>query len=612
MALEEALLASSPPLGTKTVHRDEIDYSLLPAVPKPAYSDDGNDDDVKDDDLATTGDGLESGQGTPAPVKPEADQAKLPTLPTASGAPSESGSAFFEGSLPPLPTGSLPPLPGTELSKADDGTPAAHPLLIEILQKLVSLSPGSIPNDRKNSQQWFPYLVRFVQTALGEQFRRGLAWRKNWLRQEGVRIGTEDEGMWWRLEWEEKVHLMRVWCDWCLCYSADSRGRVEDGYDLGKQRVSKRRPYNNHLIIEAFGTTINHGQVWALDNSYRIYSYKAELDAWSVLASTKQGYHYFTSSLLKEVPKETKGGKNPFNLAKEAAAKAVAAAAAKAADGAGADGAEPEKKKPRPGGRKANRVKVVEGEEANEVETRRLLVEHLGRIKQGEDAIVAVEQRRIRAAERAADKDARLARQLEAAQMASVTRGDRLRRRTQLVNYIVDAEPEDAGEDELDREEDEREHEYRGSGRKRRKVAEELDYEETGEGDADDDFRLEGEGVGRGVGSARKGRGGGRKSYKEVQPGVDDEDEWEERPRKAGGRSAAAAAAAAVVEDATEDAIGVAHLGMVGVAELPGLPELPPVAQPEVAAEAQAKVASPAPAPAPAEANEADVEMKED
>ena len=93
---------------------------------------------------------------------------------------------------------------------------------------------------------------------------------------------------------------MRQMVDYQLMHSHNIRTIIDQHYDLGKQRVSKRDPMVNPLIIDKAGE-LNKRVVWHLDDSPRLYASTNPTQkngTWNTIVTTASGY----SNLIESLP----------------------------------------------------------------------------------------------------------------------------------------------------------------------------------------------------------------------------------------------------------------------------------------------------------------------
>lgn len=281
-ALEEALLACSPtePEGGEASEGGQngkgVKMSaedLEPAVPAaPAVKEELKAVDEKVVSLAPASpvSSLSSVDDSDTESKPDPVLPKLPA-PTAVAVAGSSS----------LPT--FPPVPSSSL------------LLIAIIDALKAnlfmVATAKEPHP-VNKRTWFPWLEDWVDRRFGADGVRKLQWDQNHL--SGHR-GTGDlqyekdreEQRFWNLAWEDKVcplagsraladvrqiHVLRVIVDWSLSESTQIKAKLEQHYQMSKQRPAKRMASENSLVIEPLGHYDAPGgtkrQVWALDSTF--------------------------------------------------------------------------------------------------------------------------------------------------------------------------------------------------------------------------------------------------------------------------------------------------------------------------------------------------------
>ncbi|SCV71042.1 BQ2448_3804 [Microbotryum intermedium] len=129
-----------------------------------------------------------------------------------------------------------PPFPTTgPLSTEPYEIPSPPPsiLLIEIMQRFYDIM-GYFPEfyNPKDRKGWFAWCVRFINTRLSSgPLKGGIGWEVNLIRRVGVKIGREDEANFWRLKWEEKVHVIRHIIDYLLTYGKAIRREIKVAYE---------------------------------------------------------------------------------------------------------------------------------------------------------------------------------------------------------------------------------------------------------------------------------------------------------------------------------------------------------------------------------------------
>ncbi|GAA5845061.1 hypothetical protein JCM9279_005419 [Rhodotorula babjevae] len=317
---------------------------------------------------------------------------------------------------------------------ADAPVPEASPLiraLCELFQD--NLKPIKELTDYHGKKTWFHFIINFVSNRFNADpyYHGGFRWETNLLRTKGRKPGQETEQKFWMLRWEDKIHLMRIMVDYQLVNAPPVREIIKENYDIGNQRIAKRDPESNGLVILPAGRTSTGLTLYHLDASPRLYAscdpFEAD-SAWICLSSTLKGYKAFVKTLAAptKADKKAQALRGPFA---KAAAQAAAAAAAAAATAAGGSSSAAKKGK---GGEEQEDPK---GEERV---TRARLETDLVDMMEYEAAMEAIEQRKSRAAERLATRDARVARTLQRlSYQGTSTRSSRLRARgdTSRVHY---------------------------------------------------------------------------------------------------------------------------------------------------------------------------------
>ncbi|GAA6039693.1 hypothetical protein JCM8097_001356 [Rhodosporidiobolus ruineniae] len=449
--------------------------------------------------------------------------------------------------------------------------------LIEILSQLKELT------DYHGKKTWFHFLINFVTNRIQTWGFGGFRWQGNLLRTRGLKPGQENEQNFWLLRWEDKVHLMRQMVDYILT-NTDIRNRVKSDYDLGNQRIAKRDPSSNPLVILPLGRTSSLLTIYHLDTSPRLYAsgspYKADAP-WVVVASTLAGYEAFIESLAEPSKADRKkvALKGPF--AKAAATAGPFAAAGGKGKGKG----------------KGMQLEDEDGKEEERV-LRARLEARLEDVRAWEESQEALRQRAERAAERAAQRDARTARHLAGllSTGGATTRASRLRSRG--------GAEQGNGRPDYDERDDDADEEA-GGRRKRRRVGDE-DYAFGLDAEGADDSRAASE-AGESTASGGRRRGGGR----QLPPAIPGERRSGRLQMKEEGGSAAPTPAAEDEEDDEEEEVEAKEEEANGVKE-ETVQETPAAAlevsgtgeQPEPVIDAEAQLAPSIPVPA------ADIEEK--
>ncbi|GEM08175.1 hypothetical protein Rt10032_c05g2192 [Rhodotorula toruloides] len=248
---------------------------------------------------------------------------------------------------------------------------------------------------------------------------------------------------------------MRVMVDFQLTSTPKIREMIKENYDLGNQRIAKRDPDSNGLVILPIGRTLSHVTLYHIDSSPRIYASGnpyTDNAPWIAVSSTLAGYKAFlkTLSAPTKADRRLQALRGPF---------------AKAAHLVG---------------RKAKGKGVPEKEDKKREEriTRARLEADLPEILEYQEYMEALEDRMRRAEERLASRDARVARQLSRLDTGFATRSSRLRTRdSSRVNYNEDSQGK--GAVEVDSEDDDEER--RGRRKRRRRDADDA-YDESAAG----------------------------------------------------------------------------------------------------------------------------------
>ncbi|GAA5978965.1 hypothetical protein JCM11641_000109 [Rhodosporidiobolus odoratus] len=385
--------------------------------------------------------------------------------------------------IPPARPENTPCPPHSELVKSI----MLH--FISLLQPLKELT------DYHGKKTWFHFLINFVGYRLnGDVWGGGFRWRTNLLRTKGLKPGQENESMFWMLRWEDKVHLMRQMIDFILVNAPEIKTKIKDSYDLGNQRIAKRDPASNDLVLLPLGRTSTLLTIYKLDSSPRLYAsgspYKST-SPWVVICSTPAGYRAFIETLAEPTKGDKKkvGLKGPFKKA------------------LGVGGA----------GKGKGKEVEVDGKEEERI-LRARLEERLEEVEEWEDVQEALLARAARSAERAAARDARVARSLVGLGSSFSTRSSRLRSRgngDSGAEAVPGVERPNYDEDDAGAVEDEEDGGWGAGGAggrgKRRRV-----QRDAGGGGGDEDSH-----AGSEAGSVNGGgRGGSRRSSrKPVVPG---------------------------------------------------------------------------------------------
>ncbi|BGO98853.1 hypothetical protein NBRC10513v2_003249 [Rhodotorula toruloides] len=339
----------------------------------------------------------------------------------------------------------------------DTPVPPSSQIVRDILDVFIdNLSDLKELTDYHGKKTWFHFLINFVTNRFNADpyWRGGLRWQTNLLRTRGKKPGQENEKNFWLLRWEDKIHLMRVMVDFQLTSTPKIREMIKENYDLGNQRIAKRDPDSNGLVILPIGRTLSHVTLYHIDSSPRIYASGnpyTDNTPWIAVSSTLAGYKAFlkTLSAPTKADRKMQALRGPF-------AKAAHLVGRKA-KGKGA----PEK----------------EDKKREERITRARLEADLPEILEYQEYMEALEDRKRRAEERLASRDARVARQLSRLGTGFATRSSRLRTRdSSRVNYNEDSQG--AGAADVDSEDDE---EGQGRRKRRRRDADDA-YDESAAG----------------------------------------------------------------------------------------------------------------------------------
>ncbi|GAA6021203.1 hypothetical protein JCM10207_008353 [Rhodosporidiobolus poonsookiae] len=408
MAFEQALLDCSPPSETPPRTLD-TPLSALPA-PRPGWK-------RRAREAANPG-AEDANQKRKQPSR----AARAPSVDSLSSLSDVDADAFEQlaGSAPVLrasvePLDPIPPPRPAIPASGDEnaGVPPASELVRRVMDELIALlSQQKELTDYHGKKTWFHFLINFASLRLnqGAMYTTGFRWQRNWLRTTGLKPGQEKERNFWLLRWEDKVHLMREMIDYALMMTPTIKDAIKTNYDLGNQRIAKRDPDSNPLVILPLGRTSALMTVYHLDDSPRLYAsgspYKSS-SPWVALCSSLAGYKAFVRSLAEPDKADRKKVqlKGPF------------ARAAGWGTGGGATG-------------KKGKGKESDKDEFEEERVLRARLEAaLPDIEKYEEAQEVLRQKAERAAERAAERDARVARNLARLAGGTTTRSTRLRTR---------------------------------------------------------------------------------------------------------------------------------------------------------------------------------------
>ncbi|KAK4052549.1 hypothetical protein OIO90_004317 [Microbotryomycetes sp. JL221] len=193
--------------------------------------------------------------------------------------------------------------------KEQGGLPTKSLLLIEIIKSFERYLYLPEFEQSHGRRDWFSWLVRFVNKRLNSFGKGGFYWQHNLLKRVGVKSGSEREQEFWLLSWQDKIHLLRQMVDFQLTNVKPIRKIIDEAYDIGKQRVTKRGD-SNELIIDSLGK-IDSRTIWKIDDSPRIYAStdpylssdvrdvenSIEFE-WQTISTTLEGY----KQIIKNLP----------------------------------------------------------------------------------------------------------------------------------------------------------------------------------------------------------------------------------------------------------------------------------------------------------------------
>ncbi|GAA5895220.1 hypothetical protein JCM6882_006618 [Rhodosporidiobolus microsporus] len=465
MAFEDALLSCSPAF--------DAEFSAaalskpLTSLPGPSAKDKANAASSNSNGKKSAAAATKNGKGGARAGSPASSLSSLDE--SDDGAdwvdPFEAHSAsapVFRASVEPI-DGFGPPRPVLADGETFDVPPHSELVKNVMLELNGILSQLKELTDYHGKKTWFHFLINFVTQRLqSDAYFGGFRWRANLLRTRGLKPGQEDEKNFWMLRWEDKVHLMRQMIDFMLVGVPSIRDKIKDSYDLGNQRIAKRDPESNPLVLLPLGRTSTLLTIYHLDTSPRLYAsgapYKPSAP-WVAVSSTLSGYKAFIESLAEPAKADRKkvALKGPF-----------AKAAGSSLGGWGGEG--------KIGGAKKAKGKEEERDGKEEERVLRARLEaRLGEIEQWEEQQQVLIARAARAAERAATRDARVARNISRLGAGTTTRSSRLRTRAEAgetagsVNYAEEDEDDDG----------------MGVGRRKRRRVEDdaFSYGEGGEGE---------------------------------------------------------------------------------------------------------------------------------
>ncbi|GAA5991847.1 hypothetical protein JCM10908_002235 [Rhodotorula pacifica] len=517
MAFEQALLESSPPAEafaaaaavgvsnpTRTSARlEEAETKKQAPLTAVAFRNAAAEGTNGADAGATNGNGIGvvSGGADKQQSRSESPASSLSSLTAsesgadsgAGGAPSQQDEVAHLASIKAVETATLssplevvpPVLP------AETPCPPHSEILKSIVEAFIeNLRPIKELSEYHGKKTWFHFLINFVTYRFNADpyYRGGFRWETNLLRTRGLKPGQEKEDKWWKLRWEDKIHLLRQMVDFQLTSSPAVRDLIKEQYDIGNQRNARRDPSENALVVVPSGRTSTHANLFHLDSSPRLYAcgnlYKDD-SPWIAVSSTMKGYKAFLLTLREP----TKAERQAVGLSEKEAQElletereeqeAAVAVKAKAAKGPVAKAAAAAAATGKGKGKEKGKGEAKEGGEdwyKEERMTRARLEADFKEMAIYEKHLAALEARRMRASERAARN---LSRSFNAP-APTTTRSSRLRAREANI-YGINYNESDfgssvAGDEDADG----------GEGRRKRRR---LDADGEGDGNGNDSRR---------------------------------------------------------------------------------------------------------------------------
>ncbi|POW06907.1 hypothetical protein PSTT_08606 [Puccinia striiformis] len=174
----------------------------------------------------------------------------------------------------------------------------------EILTAILSTFHDNLKT--ANASAWARWLKTYIEDLVKHELQQPmfsiLKWEENYLR-------TRENGF-WDLDWQEKVHLLRVLVDHQLTYSTKIKSIIDENYDKPAVKSTKQqtnlstkvdvKSSQNTLLIKPLGVDRNSCIWWQIDDSPRIYGSgnpaKSE-HYWKVLSTTQSEYDELSSKL---------------------------------------------------------------------------------------------------------------------------------------------------------------------------------------------------------------------------------------------------------------------------------------------------------------------------
>lgn len=128
------------------------------------------------------------------------------------------------------------------------------------------------------------------------------------------KLKDEADGWVLNLGWEDRAVMIRNMCEWALAHSPYIRDQVYLHYNLQPQRVVRRRPEENALIIAPIGRDQHRNSYYRLDDSPRIYkagSTYSSSSIWVPMSDSAQDILTLASSLGPAPSPAKSKGKSP-------------------------------------------------------------------------------------------------------------------------------------------------------------------------------------------------------------------------------------------------------------------------------------------------------------
>jgi hypothetical protein len=157
---------------------------------------------------------------------------ETPTVPASDPIASTSAATISDGITNEAPVASNSDIvptsaPAPALIIADDAF--RSPLIIAIIKTLQKSINDELSFKKRD---WYPWLLTWTAARM----REGICfikWESNYLVRpvwEKKVEGESEDLRWWRLSWADKIHLIRMMCDWALSYSLDARKILDEAY----------------------------------------------------------------------------------------------------------------------------------------------------------------------------------------------------------------------------------------------------------------------------------------------------------------------------------------------------------------------------------------------